>query len=853
MTRALRHAVTLACALHALALAGCYETSHCSPELCDGRDNDCDGVVDDGFIDAMGRYSGFENCGACGLDCREVFPSAAQSACVAEGDGMRCAILECPEDSLLTAGACVPNTRTDCLPCSGDEDCGPGALCLPDVRDELHCLTPCVDRTDCDFGFSCQTHASAPNGGAVCTPRTGSCSCSSGLEGAELACLLRSPNGDACVGAQQCEEAGLTECLASLDEVCNAADEDCDGRVDEGFADAQGRYLTDVHCGGCDVPCVPNGPHTLASCVLASAAASCERRCEPGFVDADGLAATGCECELRTSTEIAIGQDGDCDGDTDPTPSLVFVSPSGDDDDDGTSVDSAVRTLQRGLALGESLGRTVLVARGLYSGPLELRPGANLIAGYRPDFRVRDLGLYPVLVENPPSRAGAPVLTCHDIDEPTHVAGLTLLGGDASDASQGSTAVFLDGCTDELTLAELTVLAGRAGSGPAGADSSERLDTLGFDSLADLLGVDGSAGELGTNGNNACGVGPGGDGGSKSCPSGEVSGGDGGDADCPDLSTLCVNGGGTPCGNAGCTDFTDPSGICDLDAAKAVAVPHPAAEPGLGAGGADPGAQAYASVTNRGVCSFCDDNPSLPREGGQGEDGAPGDDGDGGAACSSQEVVELDSGLVRSRGGRDGEDGQDGGGGGGATAGAGRAAIGGTEEGCLDVRGGSGGGGGSGGCGAPGGSGGDGGGASIGVLMRLAGSASRGPSFADVRIVTGSGGDGGDGGIGAAGGDGGAGGIGGDNPVCCARSGGRGGDGGDGGDGGGGGGGCGGGSYGLYVVGAPSEGYRGSLADGVLVERAGVAGRGGNPGFSPGHSGGAGAAGRADAIRIVDP
>ncbi len=835
-------------------LAGCYETAHCGPEVCDGRDNDCDDLVDEGFLDPQGLYVGARHCGSCSLACADVFPTAARTECVVDEGVARCELTECPEGTVPTAGACVPETRVDCLPCELDDDCAQGASCLPDARGELHCLQHCGGEDDCDFGYRCASHPDAPSTDPFCTPRTGSCSCTEGMTGAALACLVRSPLGDACVGAQQCEATtGLTECLPVLDEVCNAADEDCDGRVDEGFTDLQGRYLGPDNCGGCDVPCRPNGPHTLADCTLIDGVPGCLRECEDGFVDTDGLAATGCECELRTITEVAIGQDGDCDGVTDSTPELVFVSPAGDDDNKGTSVQTAVRTLQRGLAIGESLGRTVLVARGLYEGPVELRPGANLIAGYRPDFRVRDLGLYPVLVENPQNSAGAPVLSCEDLDQPTRVAGLTVLGGDAADASQGSTAVYLDGCSDELTLAELTVLAGRAGSGIAGPDASERLDTLGLSSLADLIGVDGAGGELGTDGTNLCGVGLGGAGGDKLCPSGEVSGGDGGNADCPDLSTLCVNGSDTPCGNAGCTDFTNSSGVCDLDAAKAVALAHPEAQPGQGGGGAAAGEPTYPSVTNRFVCSFCDDNPSLPREGGEGQDGLPGDDGDGGDACSAAEVIDLDSGLVRSRGGRDGDDGEDGGGGGGATAGAGRAAIGGTEADCLDVRGGSGGGGGSGGCGAPGGGGGDGGGASIGVLVRLSGSATKGPVFEQLRVVTGSGGDGGDGGIGAAGGDGGAGGLGGDNQFFCARSGGRGGDGGDGGDGGGGGGGCGGGSYGVYVVGVPSDAYAASLGEGVLVERAGVAGRGGNAGFSPGHSGGSGSSGRADGIRIVEP
>ena len=58
-------------------------------------------------------------------------------------------------------------------------------------------------------------------------------------------------------------------------------------------------------------------------------------------------------------------------------------------------------------------------------------------------------------------------------------------------------------------------------------------------------------------------------GGSSMCPRADVSGGGGGGAECPDLTSACVNGSGMPCGNAGCTDFTDGSGVCDSPAARA--------------------------------------------------------------------------------------------------------------------------------------------------------------------------------------------------------------------------------------------------------------------------------------------
>jgi hypothetical protein len=456
-----------------------------------------------------------------------------------------------------------------------------------------------------------------------------------------------------------------------------------------------------------------------------------------------------------------------------------------------------------------------------------------------------------VVIEPAPKDPAAPVLRCNSSTKPMSVDGLTVLGGDATESSAGSTAVYLDRCSEALTLSNVTVLAGRGGAGNAGDDSSANLSQWGLTSLTQLGGNDATGGLNGNDASTACIAQSGGFAGVKMCPRGDTSGGGGGGSNCADLSTLCTNDGTTKCGNAGCTDFTT-NGVCDLDAAKAIAIASPAAEAGHGMAPGAAGASTYAAPTNRVLCNFCDDNPSLPRGGVDGEDGAPGDDGDAGEACDGREHRDLTRGLVSGGDGTDGTDGTDGSGGGGASAGAGFAVIAGTEMGCSNVSGGSGGGGGSGGCGAPGARGGEGGGASIGVLLRLPSSAHAGPKLDAVRIVTGSGGDGGAGGIGAAGGVAGTGAIGGVSQFWCARNGGRGGDGGKGGAGGGGGGGCGGGSYGVFVIGDAGNEYAAELRQGAHVEHAGVPGLGGNGGFSPGNAGPSAPGGDSQDVKLAN-
>ncbi|MBI5490876.1 MAG: hypothetical protein HY905_26325 [Deltaproteobacteria bacterium] len=847
--------VALAAALMLVGGCDCNEDKCAGPEICDWLDNDCDGLTDEGFTAADGTYSLADNCGACGVVCEDVFPSAEATECRLESDEYRCAIVECPVGQHAAgAGACIPDLDPLCFPCVRDGDCSlysDGALCLLTGSGERRCASACsaAPGEECPEGFECEPTG---DGGGQCRPASALCGCGPENEGMTFPCLVTTTGGQACAGEQVCDGTAVGPCEAVFQEACNGLDDDCDGMTDEDFRLPTGEYVHAEHCGECNRPCVPPGPNMVATC-LAGPPISCERVCAENFVDLDGILANGCECERTVGSwpPSRLGVDADCDGDIDDTADFVFVTGSGSDSNPGTLV-FPMRTPQAAVTRAASTGKSVLIAWGRYAGPLDLAAGVSVFGGYAPDFSDRDASLFPVVLESVGGTPGAPLLTCRGITTATEVDGLVLAGSDATTPGQGSTSAYLDGCGPEVRLTNLVVYAGRGADGADGASSSQNLARWGMTSLRDLEGNPGGDGSNGVvSGSTEC-TGTrvaAGAAGRRSCPGSGLTldGGGGGEAACP--ASGCRNG--APCGNAGCTDFT-VGGVCDMAAVLAAAVPNPAASTGQGPGGGAAGDRTYDAVTNRWSCSFCDDNPTLAREGGNGGAGTSGGSGIGGPGCGAASgAFDATSGLWSAGAGGNGSDGTDGGGGGGGTCGSGYDVIPGATESCTDALGGAGGGGGSGGCGAPGADGGGGGGASAGIVVRLAAGASTGPALQDVSVITAPGGNGGMGGQGATGGAGGAGGLGGRGTFWCTRRGGRGGDGGGGGAGGGGGGGCGGSVAGFLVVsgGADVSGYAAALLDANSVEALASPGVGGAGGFSPGASGAGGVDGAAEAVK----
>ena len=109
-------------------------------------------------------------------------------------------------------------------------------------------------------------------------------------------------------GEASCVAGALGPCEGQRlpgEELCNGADDDCDGRSDEGF-----RLDSDeAHCGGCNQPC--EQANTFPVCE----GRVCLTVCRPDFFDCNRDPADGCEAEGGCVNEsVCDGVDNDGDG-----------------------------------------------------------------------------------------------------------------------------------------------------------------------------------------------------------------------------------------------------------------------------------------------------------------------------------------------------------------------------------------------------------------------------------------------------------------------------------------------------------------------------------------------------------
>ena len=355
-------------------------------EVCDGVDNDCDFVVDQGFPDS--DADGLKNCvdpdddddvSPDDADCAPLNP-AVHPAAVEVCDGVDndcdekvdeelgsipCGLGECAHEAAKCVdglpGYCNPFLGAEFEVCDGkDNDCD--GLEDEDLGATVCGLGVCAHTVaNCQAGVEQECDPLAGAGEEVCDGLDNDCDGKTDEEQPVLSCGM----GQCFHSIASCVGGETQECNAFAGagpEVCDGVDNDCDGEVDEelgalscgaGQCEHEEPYCVDGKiqscnplqgaeaetCDGQDNDCDGLVDEELGSTICGAGV------CQHSVQNCLAGAPQDCDPQQGASEEVCDGFDNDCDGVTDPEDAQGCSEFYADADSDGYGLDGSAKCL----------------------------------------------------------------------------------------------------------------------------------------------------------------------------------------------------------------------------------------------------------------------------------------------------------------------------------------------------------------------------------------------------------------------------------------------------------------------------------------------------------------------------
>jgi hypothetical protein len=314
----------------------CVQNVASHAELCNGLDDDCNGVIDQTFPDlGMTCTVGVGDCARTGV-----------KVCLANGSGTTCSVTPGTPTTEICDGH-----DNDCDGLTDEQDPGGGGACSTGQSGV------CAAGTQhCQAGHLACVRNTAPSG-EICNGLDDDCNgaIDDGDPGGGASCSTGQP-GVCAAGTQHCQ-GGSIACVRNTGpsaETCNGVDDDCNGVIDNGDPGGGASCST-----GMPGVCAPGTKHCIAGNVTCQANASstpevcnnlddnCNGQIDEGNPDGGGACSTGeqgvcaagtLQCQsgalgcVRTTGPGAelcnTGADEDCDGQIDELSDCVLCLPA---------------------------------------------------------------------------------------------------------------------------------------------------------------------------------------------------------------------------------------------------------------------------------------------------------------------------------------------------------------------------------------------------------------------------------------------------------------------------------------------------------------------------------------------